>query len=404
MADLNIPMPSNMERAYNPNLGSTPLQPFQATQIYQLVNSIFSQMTGRSDIVATDSASLVAMGDAVGQTDKGGIYLTALARRIGRTIDSFRIYNGDFSDFKRDEMTWGAAVQKLYTDMPDAVIDDSVNVGQMDGQSLDHYIINNPKVEQKIFEKICPYSFFITIQDYWLRDAFLNAGAMYGLINYIFGQCQNKMEAVHEDLARLALANIFVNLPNTQVFHLVSMYNTETGKSISSKEAMYNKEFLRFAIGRMNNISKKMTKMSVVYNAEGKLRFTPYSKQSMFMLADFDTQLETVVQYEAFNVQYVKLRNYISVPYWQAIKDGQDINNWDVISQVYLNNAQGSPTRINNIISAIVDWDAFGTFREEKRVATTPINARGLYYNTFWHERQMWFNDLGENVVMFTLD
>ena len=32
------------------------------------------------------------------------------------------------------------------------------------------------------------------------------------------------------------------------------------------------------------------------------------------------------------------------------------------------------------------------------------INAAGGYTNTFWHEKQLWFNDLSENFVMFTLN
>ena len=50
------------------------------------------------------------------------------------------------------------------------------------------------------------------------------------------------------------------------------------------------------------------------------------------------------------------------------------------------------------------DHDAMGTFREEETVLTTPVNARAAYYNTFWHERPLWFNDMGENGIVFFLD
>ena len=268
-------------------------------QIYALVNNVFKQMTGRTDIEAVDTNSLVAMGNELENLGRMDIYLGSLSRRVGLTIDSYRTYDNDFSEYKRNSFEWGAAVQKLYADMPDAVEDLTYKVGQMDGQSVDHYIINNPDVQQKIFEKVTPYSFYITIQDYLLREAFLSAGQMYSLINYIFGQCQNKMEVVHEDLARLALANIAVNVSTKQVYNLRSMYNQARGTALTLGDALFDPDFLRYAIGIMNNVSRKMTKMSVLYNSEDKYRFTPYSKQSMFVISDFQTRLETVVQYAA---------------------------------------------------------------------------------------------------------
>lgn len=389
---------------YIPNAGRDIGDPVVVNQIYSLVNSVFKQMTGRTDITVTDTKSLVAMGNEVESLGKNDLYLNSLARRIGLTIDDYRVYNNDFSHFKRDSFEYGAIVQKLHVEMPEAVSDDVYDVGKLDGQSVDHYVINNPKVQQKIFDVVTPYSFFITIQDWLLQEAFLSSGQMYSLINTIFGECQNKMEVVHEDLGRMALANIFVNVDNTQVYNLVSSYNFTHNATLTANSALYDPDFLRYAIGIMNNISRKMTKMSVVYNSEGKNRHTPYDKQSMFILSDFLTQLETVVLYAAFKDQYLKLQNFVPVPYWQAIKDGTKINDWSTVSQVILNNSNGAQTIVNNIVGCIIDYDAFGTFRQMKRVATTPVNARALYYNTFWHERQMWFNDLGENAVLFTLN
>ena len=59
---------------------------------------------------------------------------------------------------------------------------------------------------------------------------------------------------------------------------------------------------------------------------------------------------------------------------------------------------------IENVVGVLFDREAIGTFRQEEKVLTTPVNARGAYYNTFWHEKQMWFNDMSENAVIFTLN
>ena len=376
----------------------------EVNQIYDLCNQIFQQMTGRTDIAAVDSASLVAMGNEVSNLGKNDLWLNTLARKIGLTIDSYRVYRNSFSDLYRTQVEWGALVQKLTVEMPDAVPDDMYKVGQMNGQALDHYIINNPKAKQKIFDKETPYSFFITMQEKMLTEAFLNAGAMASFVNQVFGKVQNKIEVVLEDLARVALVNMMCNLSTKQEIKLVTMYNSKTGSTLNPQTALFDPAFMRFAIGMMNNIASKLETMSVLFNTDGYDRFTPKSEQRFYVLADFITQLETVVQYSAFNPQYVNKSVDIAVPYWQGVKEGDDVNDIAVLSKVIGKVDSKVDKTIENVVGVLFDREAIGTFRQEEKVLTTPVNARGAYYNTFWHEKQMWFNDMSENAVIFTLN
>lgn len=376
----------------------------EVNQIYDLCNQIFQQMTGRTDIAAVDSASLVAMGNEVSNLGKNDLWLNTLARRIALTIDSYRVYRNSFSDLYRTQVEWGALVQKLTVEMPDAVADDMYKVGQMNGQALDHYIINNPKAKQKIFDKETPYSFFITMQEKMLTEAFLNAGAMASFVNQVFGKVQNKIEVVLEDLARVALVNMMCNLSTKQEIKLVTMYNSKTGSTLNPQTALFDPAFMRFAIGMMNNIASKLETMSVLFNTDGYDRFTPKSEQRFYVLADFITQLETVVQYAAFNPQYVNKSVDIAVPYWQGVKEGDDVNDIAVLSKVIGKVDSKVDKTIENVVGVLFDREAIGTFRQEEKVLTTPVNARGAYYNTFWHEKQMWFNDMSENAVIFTLN
>ena len=376
----------------------------EVNQIYDLCNQIFQQMTGRTDIEAVDSASLVAMGNEVSNLGKNDLWLNTLARRIGLTIDSYRAYRNKFSDLYRTQVEWGALVQKLTVEMPDAVADEMYKVGQMNGQALDHYIINNPKAKQKIFDKETPYSFFITMQEKMLTEAFLNAGAMSSFVNQVFGKVQNKIEVVLEDLARVALVNMMCNLSTKQEIKLVTLYNSKTGSTLNPQTALFDPAFMRFAIGMMNNIASKLETMSVLFNTDGYDRFTPKSEQRFYVLADFITQLETVVQYAAFSPQYVNKSVDIAVPYWQGVKEGDDINDIAVLSKVIGKVDSKVDKTIENVVGVLFDREAIGTFRQEEKVLTTPVNARGAYYNTFWHEKQMWFNDMSENAVIFTLN
>lgn len=382
---------------------ATSLNP-DVTQIYPIVNSLFKQMTGREDIQAVDTNSLVAMGTEINNLGKNDLWLNSLARRIGYTIDGYRTYRNKFSELHRTEMQWGAIVQKLTSEMPEAVEDKMYDIGKMDGQSVDHYIISNPKVHQRFFDKETPYSFFITMSTKLLRDAFLSSSAMQSFINQIFGKVQNKIEFVLEELTRIAVANFIINLKDVQNFHLVTMYNSMTGCAVTTNSAKTDPDFMRYAVGIINTVSSKMENMSVLYNSDRFDRFTPKEDQRLYILADFMTMLETNVSYAAFNPKYVTSNPDILVPYWQASGTNADMTNWSSITAVKGTDSTGKQKEVTNLIGVLFDYDAIGTFRQEEDVLTTPVNARAAYYNTFWHEKQLWFNDMSENGVAFYLD
>lgn len=382
---------------------ATSLNP-DVTQIYPIVNSLFKQMTGREDIQAVDTNSLVAMGTEINNLGKNDLWLNSLARRIGYTIDGYRTYRNKFSELHRTEMQWGAIVQKLTAEMPEAVEDKMYDIGKMDGQSVDHYIISNPKVHQRFFDKETPYSFFITMSTKLLRDAFMSSSAMQSFINQIFGKVQNKIEFVLEELTRIAVANFIINLKDVQNFHLVTMYNSMTGCAVTTNSAKTDPDFMRYAVGIINTVSSKMENMSVLYNSDRFDRFTPKEDQRLYILADFMTMLETNVSYAAFNPKYVTSNPDILVPYWQAAGTNADMTNWSSITAVKGTDSTGKQKEVTNLIGVLFDYDAIGTFRQEEDVLTTPVNARAAYYNTFWHEKQLWFNDMSENGVAFYLD
>ena len=239
------------------------------------------------------------------------------------------------------------------------------------------------------------------MQTKYLREAFLSEQAMSGFISQIFGKVQNKIEVVLEDLGRLAINNYMLNADDKQVFNLVTIYNgiADPATPLTAQTALFDEKFLAWATGFINNILVKMRSMSVLFNAEGYQRFTPDADRKLYMLSDFSTQIATTVQYKAFNDSKVDVSGATLVPYWQATKDTTGANEFATLSKI-----MGKDKTLTNVVAFACDREAVGTFRQEEQVLTTPVNARGAYYNTFWHENQLWFNDLSENGVIFTLN
>ena len=373
----------------------------ETNQIYGIVNDAALQTLGESALQATDTASLVAMGNVIlSSSTNTECFIDTLVQRIGRTMISYRPYKSQLGLLAVSDMTMGAIMQKIKVKMPTAVED--VTTQLIDGQSIDQYIISKPKATQKLFVKRTPYTFFITIQKKWIREAFTSEVAMGSFITAIYGEVENALEVSQENLARLCMANFMatISTATNRVVNLVTEYNALASTPVTATNALINEAFLRFALGRMNNISKKMKTMSTLYNDGSETRHSPEGDQRFVSLVDFQTALETQVQWAAFHEQYVKKQNGIEVPYWQAAKSPMDI---DLIIEGD-DPEQEESTTLSNIVAFIHDRDALGTYRKEVDVATTPLNARGLYTNQFWHMNDLYFNDVTENGIIFTLN
>ena len=365
-------------------------------QIYSIVNSVVDQAIGDSGIVATDTQGLVSLGNVVlASNNNTEAFLNTLAQRIGRIIYRFRAYNNKFTDMIVSDMEWGAILQKVRVEMPQAEADEQY--GLVDGQSVDHYKVAKPKAHQKLFVTRTPYQFKITIQRDTLKEAFLSAEAMGSFIALVFGEVRNAIELSLENLGRLTMAAAVSETGASQVINLVTDYNSETGSTLTAATAMHSADFLRYAIYRINNIVDMMQDMSVLY-CDGVLpTFTNLENMRVKVLSKFQRRLETMVDYAAFHDQFTKIdRQYTTVNFWQGEQSPAEL---DIKKP-----SDGSAFQLNNIVAVIHDRDAFGIYQIDETVLTTPINAAGAYYNQYWHEKQGRFVDTSENLVVFTLN
>ena len=364
-------------------------------QLYSIVNEVAAESMGTDTIDVIDTSTLVALGNSVlSSTTNTEAFLNTLVQRIGKTIISFRPYTSKLTLLDIGDMEFGQIMQKTKTQMPIAIEDDTYNL--TDGSSLDMYVVSKPEVHQKLFVKRTPLAFMKTFQTKALKEAFLSSEAMGNFIASIYGEIRNAIELAQENLGRLTMANYMANATSQQVYDLVSLYNTATGETQATGEtALQNEAFLRYALQVIKNVAYSMETMSTLYNDGTEQRHTPRNLQRIASIIQFKSALETQVDYAAFNEDYVKLASDIIVPYWQAAKSPLDIKVTD---------EEGEDAELSNVVAFIHDRDALGTYRKEEEVLTTPVNARGRYYNTYYHIDNLYFNDYSENGVVFTLN
>lgn len=367
-------------------------------QIYGLVNTVNAEAFGHSALTVTDTSSLISLGNTVlSSSTNTEAFLNTLAQRIGRTILRFREYRNKLGDMVLNDFEYGAILQKIKVHMPEAELDESYDL--IDGNTVDHYTIAKPSVDQKLFVTRTPYQFHITIQRVHLKEAFLSPEAMGSFIGIVFGEVRNAIEISLENLGRVNLATAAAEYSSSREIALVTDFNTEYNPSpaLTAAEALHNEEFLRYAIMRMTNLIDMMQDASELYNDGSMITFTPREDIRMKVISEFQRRIESNVLYAAFNEKFVDIpEGYKTINFWQASQTPYDVN--------IKRPSDDTATTVNNVVAILYDRDAMGVYKIDEEILTTPVNAAGMYYNQYWHEKQLRFIDLSENGVIFTLN
>lgn len=366
-------------------------------QIYTLVNEVNAEAFGANPLAIVDTSSLISLGNTVLSSNQNTeAFLNVLAQRIGRTILRFRDYRNKLGDMVLNDFEYGAILQKIKVMMPEAEEDESFDL--VDGQSVDQYKVSKPQVDQKLFVTRTPYQFHITIQRATLKEAFLDEASMGSFIGVVFGEVRNAIEVSLENLGRVTLATAIAECDGTtRIRHLLTEYNTLAGTTLTADMALLNEAFLRFAIREINTVFDAMQDMSVLYNDGSMETFTPREDMRFKVLSKFQRSLETSVEYAAFHDQFTKPDiEYTTINYWQSAQDPMDI--------IIKRPSDDAETAMTDIVAFLHDRDALGVYKIDEDILTTPVNAAGRYYNTYYHEQQLRFVDLSENFIAFALD
>lgn len=372
-------------------------------QIYNVVNDVVKQGAALANHTVVDTQSFVSLGnDVLSSSNNTESFLNTLVQRIGKSIFSFREYRNKLGDMVKDDFEFGAIVQKVAVKMPEFEADEAWDL--QDGQSVDMFKVSKPEVVQKLFVKRTPYKIRITRTLEQLKEAFISEADMGRFIASVMGEVRNAIEFGLEELGRNCLANFIGEVTGTaREIKLVTDFNTEMGltgaDALTAQSAVHSDLFLNYAIGRINHHANMMTEMTVRYNDGTKPRFTPVDKRVIRVLSDFNTRAETVTQYAAYHDKYVSIGGiWDTISYWQNSKVGAEGN-------IKVKRASdGASKTVNNVVAVLYDRDALGMYKKDEFTLTSPVNADGAYYNVVHHLRQLWFNDVSENFVYFTLN
>ena len=395
----------------------------EVKQIYTLINSVSSEVLGRTDIVQDDLTGIVDLGKEVFNQSAVDNYVKSLVNHIGKVVFVNRPYAGKVPSVLMDAWEFGSVLEKISADVPAAEENDTWDL--TDGQTYSQDVFHKPTVTAKFFNSKVTFEVPVSITERQVKESFSNAAQLNGFISMIYAAVEKSMTIKADALIMRTINNMIGEtlLADAQAFgataagnmtgadltsastarcvNLLKLYNDKTGASAGAKltaaKAITDPDFIRFASYVMGTYADRLQSISKVFNVGGKDRFTPKDMLHVVLLSDFAKAAQTYLYSDTFNRGDVLLPQAETVPFWQG--SGQ---NYEFASTGHINikESSGKAVEISGVLGVMFDRDALGVCNLDRRV-TTNYNAKAEFFNNYYKFDAGYFNDTNENFVVF---
>lgn len=375
----------------------------KVTQLKDIVNSATSEVLGKTDVVNDDLSNLVDVGNEIFNSDNVDNYVKKLIDRIGQVIFVNRLYAGGVPSVLMDSWEYGSVVEKISADMPEADENDSWNL--QDGQTYSQDTFYQPKVSAKFFNSKVTFDVKLSFTTEQVKESFSNVNELNGFISMLETGVKNSMTVKLDGLIMRTINNMTGQILNSanglQKVNLLTEYNTASGQTLTANKALMDKDFLKFASLTIKKYQARITKMSTLFNAGGKARFTTTDNLHTVLLSDFADSAEVYLLSDTYHNDTVSLPNHETVPYWQGSGKSYSFNDVSKID-IKIDAGNKTPKQVTQtgILGVMFDTNALGVSNLNQRT-TTSYNARAEFYTNYYKMDAGYFNDLNENFVVF---
>lgn len=390
----------------------------EVKQIYQLMNTVTSEVLGESDIVAEDLQNVVDVGTKIFDANAVDNYVRSLIDHIGKVIFVNRPYSGVAPSVLMDGWEFGSVLEKVEAEIPKATENPTWNL--VDGEEYKQDVFTQPKVTAKFFNNKITFEVPISITERQVKESFNNAEQLNGFLSMIYNAVEKSMTIKIDSLVMRTINNMIAETiasdykdsladlttkSGIKAVNLLFLYNQkfnsgEGATKLTADKALTNKEFIRFAVYTMDLYRDRLTRISTLFNVEGKPRFTPNNLLHVVLLSDFVASTTAYLQSDTYHNDLIQLPKFEKVPYWQG--SGKDYS-FANVSDIHVTTANNEEVVVSGVLGVMFDREALGVCNVDRRTKTA-YNARGEFFNSWYKYDCQSFNSLEENAVVFFVE
>lgn len=386
----------------------------KVTQIATIMNTVTSEILGKTDVVAEDLSNIVSVGKEILDTTDVDNYVRKLIDHIGRVIFVDRVYRGTAPSVLMDNWEYGSVLEKITVELPEAEENETWNL--QDGHTYAQDVFTAPKVSAKFFNGKVTFEIPMSFTELQVKSSFSSPSQLNSFMSMLYNAVNKSMTVKLDSLIARTINNFaavtlseafsdgnYGSGATTRAVNLLYLYNQKyPDKPLKASDCVTNPDFIRFASYTMGMYIERLSKISSLFNIGGFDRFTSSDVLHIIMLADFEKAAMTYLQSSTFHDELVALPKHETVPYWQG--SGTDYS-FDSVSSIHVTANDGEASsgvevQASGILAVMFDRDALGVSNLNQRV-TSHYNARAEFFNNWYKADSGYFNDFNENFVVF---
>ena len=419
------------------------------------INELVSRAAGVADAAIVDDKSLIDFGRKLTDTNADTFknnFANEIANKVRLSINVARKYDAKLESLIRGTMPANGVLEIIQNTFFDTRVADFVNL--VDGQSVDMYKVNKGKQTADYFVDEIAFKLFVTIQDVELEGAFMSGDAMQSFLTGKITYLVNSYNLAREQGRRAMLASEIKDLSAAtaatsadglaQRYKLCELYNTVYGYQasdagyVTKANALYDANFVKFAIMMINKVYKKISTPSMSFNDGTIKTFTPDGNKKLVCLGALS---DSIVAYKTtFSPDATVLPDHETIEFWQQEKDPYVAYFMKPSDKYYIVNTDAERNTTNGSYSYVIasgktylrgasNWTevtnfddgkaqiptaptiavlfddiAMGEYVTHEATRSTPFNVAGEYYNVYMNYQGKLIRLKSANQIIFTLE
>lgn len=408
---------------------------FTINDVHGVMQDLYRIVTKQDPVKPIDSSNFVDCGTLLLQQGYHNI-LDGLSVLVGETYYNSRKYTGKWKIAVKDQGGFAERKRKVSfyqrnndaagfvnTDLnPDNFYEGanaSAGVGDMWSD------MKIPMEVEQFWYNSNVYQEHITIFEQQLQDAFRSEEEFLKFINAYMLEFQNEVELREQGRNQMAILNriagqyLLKGVIPESVVNIRKVYKDWSGKNYTVEE-LYKEhllDLLKTFVSKLQIDSDKLEYMTTMYHDNLKktvdgvdyyiLRHTPKSMQRLIFYSPIWRLAKNFNYAELFNSSAIPEVNGEAISSWMAV--GPDVYDesieleWKPSLPANLG-VDTKAVKIPMLLGMLFDTDAIATRQTVDRAATSPLEARKLYFQTWYSTRFSCYNDYTENAIIYILE
>lgn len=337
------------------------------------------QRTGEKALDTIDYAGIVQASAQWDFTKKEQWAKELSARRVATYyLDaSYDVRDNDV--FFETSEKFGAITQIISMEMPDIIANRSWVDVVSGTTTIGANTVYLPIVSQSLVGGTSSWEVPVCFTGTQLNSAFNSESQLRQFDNYVDLVAENAIRYHKQTMAGINRNNYIAEkihaqqTSGTQKAHAVNLveeYCKQYGiTSLTVANYLKDEKCLRHAVKTFKKYKSLLQRMTTIFttkeNSKGK--FIPSDRFVFQVLSDFEGMIETTIYSESYHNEFVKLPLYRDVASWQALDTATATADFDTLSAIDVETADGHAVSMSGIVAFMVDkWAIMHTMVQNR--------------------------------------